>query len=405
MVMHYAIVQPLYIICKYTTTRVISGTGDGRVDTRVDSHMNSIIRFFTILLSIFFVAPALGDDNTVSSKPIVLMLIVESEALAPLQETLKNELAIELVTHTILTKSMRRFSSDGLSATIENIRQIAVTSGAEVVIWLERTDENRVTLNLLAASPDRSMLRSVGAALSVDTGGELAIAARKLLEETQIDLKETPPTREEQDSPSLSPSENDHSRGRRTQLSLGLVTTGGFGGTARSPILLGGAISIGLLWKSGLYADVSLDGFTTPSSSLPNGTVRTVGVRPGVGVGFLWGNGLVTSGPYLGLQAPWQTARAAVGDNRQSKDGWWNFRAIPSVDLRIRLHRNILFSMTPGLGILVHQEVFERVSDGVDIYKSPYLEWHIRGAIIITLTPKKVEAFSNAGRIFYSRGG
>ncbi len=375
--------------------------------------MNSIIRIFTILLSLLFlVAPALCGDNTVSSKPIVLMLIVESEALAPLQETLKNELAIELVTHTILTKPMRRFSSDGLSATIENIRQVAVTSGAEVVIWLERTDGNRVTLNLLAASPDRSMLRSVGAALSEDTGGELAIAARKLLEEIQIDLKETridrketPAAREEQDSPSPSPSEGDHSRGRRTQFSLGLVTTGGFGGTARSPILLGGAVSIGLLWKSGLFADVSLDGFSNPSSSLPNGTVRTAGVRPGVGVGFLWGNGLVSFGPYLGLQAPWQTADVAVGDNRQSKAGWWNFRAIPSVDLRIRLHRNILFSITPGLGILVHQEVFERVSDGVDIYESPYLEWHVRAAFIITLTSKKAEASSNAERILYGRGG
>jgi hypothetical protein len=327
------------------------------------------------------------------------MLIVESEALAILQETFKDELAMELSTHIILTESIQGFSVEGLSARIEDIRQIAVTNGAEVVIWLEQTNKDRVSLNLLAAAPDRSMLRSVGATLSGrDTGGELAIAARELLEGIHINLKGNASPSQEVAPPSPSPNERNHSSESippseiepshrwRTQLSLGLITTGGFNGTAQSPILLGGAVSIGLCWKSGLYVDLSLDAFTNPSSTLQNGTSRTVGVRPGVGVGYLWERALFTFGPYLGLQVPWQTARTAIGANRESKDSWWNFRTVPGFDLRIRLHRNILFSMMPGLGILVHREVFERVTDGVDIYESPYLEWHIRCGIIITIT-------------------
>jgi len=361
--------------------------------------MKLAIRIITVLLLVLVEIPARSDNKTLQSKPVVLMLILESEALETLQKTFENELAMELSTHTILTKSMQGFSADGLSARIEDIRQIAVTNGAEVVIWLEQTGKDKVSLNLLAAAPDRSMLRSVGATLyGRDMGGELAIAARELLEEIHINLKETAspsqevaplsPSPDEQNiSPeSTPPSEIEPSHRRHTQLSLGLVTTGGFNGTAQSPILLGGAVSIGLHWKSGLYTDLSLDAFTNPSSTLQNGTFRTVGVRPGVGVGYLWERALVTFGPCLGLQAPWQTAGTAIGANRESKDSWWNFRMVPSFDLRIRLHRNILFSMMPGLGILVHREVFERVTDGVDIYASPYLEWHIRCGIIITLT-------------------
>jgi hypothetical protein len=360
--------------------------------------MKSITLFFIIFLLMPIVTPVLCENKTVPSKPIVLMLIVESEALATLQEMFKDELAMELSTHVILTKSMQGFSVDGFSARLEDIRQIAVTSGAEVVIWLEQTNKDKVSMNLLAAAPDHAMLRSVGTTLSGrDTAGELAIAARELLEEMHINLKEnpshlqevappSPPPDERNASPgAIPPSEIDRSNRRRTQLSLGLVTTGGFKNTEQSPIMFGGAVSIGLYWKSGLYADLSLDAFTNPSSTLQNGTFRTVGVRPGMGVGYLWERGLATFGPYLGLQAPWQTAKTAIGVNRESKDSWWNFRTAPSFDLRIRLHRNILLSMTPGLGILVHQEVFERVTDGVDIYESPYLDWHIKCGIIITL--------------------
>ena len=361
--------------------------------------MRLTTRIITVLLLVLVEIPARSDNKTLPSKPVVLMLILESEALETLQKTFKNELAMELSTHTILTKSMQGFSADGLSVRIEDIRQIAVTNGAEVVIWLEQTSKDKVSLNLLAAAPDRSMLRSIGATLSGrDTGGELAIAARELLEEIHINLKENAFPSQGVTPPSPSPDERNHSpestpppeiepsHQRRTQLSLGVITTGGFNGTAQSPILLGGAVSVGLYWKSGLYADLSLDAFTNPSSTLQNGTTRTVGVRPGVGVGYLFEHALVTFGPYLGLQAPWQTARTAIGANRESKDSWWNFRTVPGFDLRIRLHQNILFSMTPGLGILVHREVFERVTDGVDIYASPYLEWHIRCGIIITLT-------------------
>ncbi len=360
----------------------------------MDNYMKSTFRIITVLLLVLVEIPAQSDNKTLPSKPVVLMLILESEALETLQKTFKNELVMEVVTHTILTKSMQGFSADGLSARIEDIRRIGVVNGAEVVIWLEQTGKDKVSLNLLAAAPDRSMLRSVGATLSgKDTGGELAIAARELLEEIHINLKESASPSQEVTIPSPSPDERSPSSAppplshqRRTQLSLRIITTGGFNGTAQSPILLGGTVTVGLYWKSGLYADLSFDAFGNPSSTLQNGTTRTVGVRPGVGVGYLFERALVAFGPYLGLQVPWQTARTAIGANRESKDNWWNFRAVPGFDLRIRLYRNILFSMMSGLGILVHREVFERETDGVDIYASPSLEWHIRCGIVITLT-------------------
>lgn len=356
--------------------------------------MESVKRLFALLSLGFVVTPAFGEGKTAPSKPIVLMLIVESEDLAALQEEVKNELEMEIITHTLLVKFTHRFSSDSLSERIEEIRRLAVVSRAEAVIWLEKVRENNVSLHLFAAGFGRSIVRSVEATASVDTGGELAIAARDLLREIHIELNANPPSPQREAPSTASPDERDTrstspappeialSGGRRLDLFVGLVTTGGFNGTSQSPVLLGGVVSIGLYWKSGLYADLSLDAFANLASTLQNGTVRTVGARPGIGVGFFWDRGLVAFGPYLGLQAPWQTARTAIGANRESKDSWWNFRAVPSFDLRISLHRNILLSMTPGLGILVHQEVFERVTDGVDIYKSPYLEWHIRCGVV-----------------------
>jgi hypothetical protein len=361
--------------------------------------MNSAHQIYGALFLMTFVTSALCEEKSVSSKPIVLMLTVESEVPSPLQETFRNELSMELSTHKLLTKSMRGFSDETLSARLEDIRQMGVACGAEVVIWLEKTHEDTVSLNVLAAASDRSMLRSVGATLSgKDTGGELAIAARELLEELHIPLKENPSIHREDAPPALSPSssnernalpkptppsEIDRSYRPRIWMFLGPVTTGGFSGTAKAPILLGGAFSIGIHWKSGPALDLSIEAFTNPSSTLQYGTFRTVGVRPGVGIGYLWERGLVRIGPTLGLQVPWQTARAKIGSNRESEESWWNFRLVQGFDLRIRLHRNIFFSMMPGLGILVHQEVFERVTDGVDIYVSPYLEWHLRCGIII----------------------
>ena len=102
-----------------------------------------MIRIITVLLLALVGIPAHSNNETLPSKPVVLILILKSEALETLQKTFTNELAMELSTHTILTKSMQGFSASGLSARIEDIRQISVTNGAEVVIWLEQTGKDK----------------------------------------------------------------------------------------------------------------------------------------------------------------------------------------------------------------------------------------------------------------------
>lgn len=348
-------------------------------------NMNSLIRLFAIMTVGFVALSPVGAKGAEASRPVVLMLLIESEALGPLQEAVKSELAMELTTHTLLTRSLHRFTSESLSAKIEEIRQIARANQAEVVIWLEKTKEDAVSLQLVAAAPGRSMLRSVSAQLSGDTAGELSIAARQLLEEVQIDLKEESASRRYAPSPGVphDPTPRAQARSRQSQLGVAVVTTGGFNGTSQIPILLGGTLSLGFNWEKGLTAELTLTVFSSPVTEIAGGNRNTVGIRPGIGIGYLWQSQVVSVGPYLGLQAPWQTARVSLGDNPATKDSWWNFRVVPSIDLRFRLHRNVMVSLRPGLGILAHRVVFERVFDGEDIHVSPYLEWNIVCAAII----------------------
>ena len=360
--------------------------------------MNLLIRLFVMMTVGFVASHTLGVQDAESSDPIVLMLLIESEEISALQEAVRNEMAMELAADTLLTKSVHSFSSSSLSGKIEEIRQIAVVNQAEVVIWLEKTNENTVSLQLVAAVPGRSMLRSVSSQLSGDAAGELTIAAHEMLKEVQISLIENrtspdkvaspsspppPPSEQREVSSAHSNHDIDSSANRRAYLHVAFVTTGGFNGTSQTPILLGGTFSFGFDWNHGLIAELSFSVFGAPSTDIAGGKRHTVGVRPGLGIGYLWGARFVSVGPYLGLEVPWQTARVSLGDNRVSKDSWWNLRLVPSVDFRFRLNRRILASLRPGLGILIHREIFEGEFSGEDIYVSPYFEWNIVCAIIV----------------------
>lgn len=338
--------------------------------------------FLTIAL--FFAVSPRAASAEVERKPVVLMLLLEQEEIKPLQERFKDELALELETHTLSVKPAFHFSSDNLSARIEEIRKIASVDKAEAVIWLEKINTDTVSLQLVVVAPGQSTVRSVEARMGADMEGALAIATRDLLHDIRIHLKE-PENRPE--VPPQTPSEPDADRPAAPKpgmfnLSVGVDVAGGFMGNAESPILLGGFITVGGGRMPGIIVDLSLCVFAAPSPQVSGGVFHTFGIRPGVGVGYLWGTGFLNWGPYLGVQVPWQRASAALNNFPASEDSWWNLRIVPSLDLRLRVHRNVLILLRPGLAVHVKQEVFERASDRATVYTSPYLDWNVTAGII-----------------------
>ncbi len=329
------------------------------------------------------------------SKPVVLMLLLDGGGLEALQQSVRDELSLLLDRHRLSTIPNFRFSSETFSERIEEIRRLATANGAEVVIWLERAGNNAISLRIVATAPGRSMVRSVE---SGDTEGELVLAARDALEEIQVPLRTAdPPPKARANAAQATPTgagessraaetADPFSRRHRYTLTAGLNSTGGFGGTARSPILLGGTLCAGRRWSSGIFAELSLTVFGALSPKIPDGTLKTVGLRPGVAVGYLWQGRTLSVGPYLGLEIPWQTAEASLGRFRGTQRSWWNLRVVPGVDLRIRLHRRLRLLLRPGVGLLVFQQVFSMESSGGVIYQSPYFEWTAFLGLIIALS-------------------
>jgi hypothetical protein len=242
------------------------------------------------------------------------------------------------------------------------------------------------------------MVRSVETQLSGDTEGELILAARDALEEIQVPLTAADPLPKAQSNTvALHPTRLGESsqaaenaapfaQHHRYYMAAGLNPTGGLSGTALSPIMLGGTVCVGSHWRIGIYAELSLTVFGALSPKISDGTLRTVGVRPGVAVGYLWQGRAIAVGPYLGLEIPWQTAEASLDRFRGTQKSWWNLRAVPSIDLRVRLHRKILLLLRPGVGLLVFQQVFSRESGGAVLYQSPYFEWNVLLGLIVALS-------------------
>lgn len=352
-------------------------------------HTCTLILTATVYL--FAVSPRAEAATKGEHKPILLMLEMENEEIQSLQTRFQKELALELVTHTLLVKPAFQFSSDNMSLRIEEIRKIASTDNAEAVIWLEKTKVDTISLQLVAPAPGQSMMRSMEAKQGRDTAGELVIAARALLKDIHITLKERDPAERsgvavkpieaEASGEKAAPPNND--RAAIMRLAAGLDTSGGFQGNTASPVLMGGIVTIGIGRIRGGHADLSLAVFSAPFPQIANGTFQTIGIRPGLGLGYLWGKQVVSLGPYLGLQVPWQKVSISVDGNRVSTDSWWNFRVVPSLDLRFQFHRSVLLCLRPGLGIHVKQEAFERASNGAAVYSSPYLDWNLVLGVVV----------------------
>lgn len=358
----------------------------------------SIIRHVYLFALVCLAVIRANATEDGDARPTLLMLMIDSPDIADIQVSFKDELKMALETHSLETISPFRFASENMTGRIEALRHISSERQAEAVIWLEPVDATTISLQVVVPGPGRSMARSVEAKISEDAVGELVIAAREILEELRISMAERqrpaaaetapPGGSSEQPDPGNTepPSPGRPSPGTALHVALELATSGGFGGFAKSPVLVGGAMSASMHSASGWFLAFSIAFSGVPGFSIDDGSFQSWGIRPGAAVGYLWTRGRLSLGPHLGLQAPWQTASASLRGHREITDSWWNFRMVPAMDIQMRLHRRILLSVRPGLGISVTRVVFRRQSDAAVIYKSPLIEWNGVFSLIIDVS-------------------
>ena len=122
------------------------------MDRRINS-LQIAIGFFVSVVSLCSVCA----EEAPLPKPVVLMLLLDGETPSSLQESVKNELALLLDTHRLSTAAHFRFASTTFSERIEEIRRTAVAYNAEAVIWLEKTNKDTVSLQIVATAPGRSI--------------------------------------------------------------------------------------------------------------------------------------------------------------------------------------------------------------------------------------------------------
>jgi hypothetical protein len=338
-----------------------------------------------ILAVAFSVASISGHaQETDSSKPVLLMLLLDSSDVATIEESLKHELQLEIESHRIETSENFAFKSNSLTERILEIRGVADNFHADAVIWLEKVNPDTVALQLVVVSPGRSTVRSIETKIGSETKGELAIAIKELLNDIYIPMREQPeklPTSgQENKKPQTTPSSN---KKNIPQLTMTLDVSGDFKRTDQSPLLLGGMVALGVQYPCGFFWDINFSLFGAPSPGINNGTFRTIGIRPGVGIGFLWNHKIISVGPQLGLQIPWQQADATINNNESTKESWWDFRFTPGLQMKFRLHQNFFFLLRGGAGIHVNQKVFKQKSDNAIIYSSPYFDWNCTVGIVL----------------------
>jgi hypothetical protein len=359
----------------------------------------NLLNLLTTLLIAGLAFPKTAGAETHSKKPVLLMLMTTRADMRALQETFRDELVLELETHTLTVQSEFEFASENLSERIDEIRRVAAAVHAEAVIWLEKKSDGTVSLQLVATAPGQSTVRSVEAGPDGDVEGELAVAARALLKDIRIAVVEReepvpgPPRNASLDdgrssSVTEASSNTPQPKSRPSwvrKLTASVEAFGRMQGTPGPVVLLGGALSFVLERTEGMTASLAVAVFASPATPIESGTIQLWGIRPGIGIGYLFRKRSLQWGPYLEVQAPWHRSSISLRGVSPFDDTWWNLRFLPSLEIRFGLHQRVQLLLRPGVGVQVLQRVFERASDGARIYVSPYAEWHLTVGVIFQL--------------------
>jgi len=332
-----------------------------------------------ILLIPALLLPALAICARAADERPVLLFLQGTADTPALDQEFATALELELETHRLVVETPFRFAAASHPARIDEIRPLAAARGADVVLWLDRLNERRVSLQVVSVAPGRAVSRSVDAVEGNGTADELAIAARQIV--SDIYLSPIPAPSPSPSPPPPPPSTDPPPSPLRPFLGAGLNGAVGLAGQDGPPFQLGGDLSVGLAMRSGLHLLVRLELFGVPSPSTDGSRLSTFGVRPGLGAGYLHAIRAMAVGATLLVQIPWQ--RVSISDGGPTvRHDFWNLRFLPSFTVALRASRHLRFALDTGPGISVRSKAFESAIDGRTLFASPVVDWHLRLALI-----------------------
>ncbi|MBN2340991.1 MAG: hypothetical protein JXX29_13435 [Deltaproteobacteria bacterium] len=310
------------------------------------------------------------------------MLHLDASEIQKLEQALQTELALELDTHQLIVEPSFQFSAASLSKRIHELRQVAAKRNSDAVIWLERSGAHTVTLQLVVVAPGQSTVRSVEADVTDDEIGELVIAARELLHDIYIPTSEATASEPSAQinvpadgvKEDVQPATYQTSIPPKYYLSLetGLETS--LPPNDASLLLMNGRIGWQRCSPKGVTFSVFMSIFGAPSPQIDNGTIKTAGFRPGLGLSYLKFRRRIAFGPFFHVFVPYQKARLVLNDGVNRTDRWWNLRISPGGGLRINVGMRTQLQIWAGLSVQIRQKIFKQTSDGATLYRTPYLD-------------------------------
>lgn len=305
---------------------------------------------------------------------VLLLLMSNEQSLETLQYSLKNELQLALDNCRIETRPHWEFSATALADRIKEIRPIAEEHEADTTIWIELSDTEVVTLHMVLLGPGRSTVRSLEAQRGVDTGAELAIAVRELLEDLSIQSPEQPDPAK---ALLQAPTESSTHAPPDWFMSLLFQYRGGVVGHEGPSDWLSGKLAVERWTPHDFYFRVSFAPIFSVPRSVRDGDFSIWGLEPGLGVGVDWRMGDVLVGLFLDANVSWHKADSALGEGPRQTDTWWNISAFFGADLRYRISDRFMLVVRPSAGSYLQHKYFIRQSDESIVFTTPYLEWGV----------------------------
>lgn len=347
-----------------------------------------------ILLSVCFtLLPCVGIANGHSNqKPVLLMLFLEASDYSEIEISLQKELALSIESHRITIENNFQFTKTTIPERIDEIRKLEKAQNCEAAIWITPIRDHVVSLQMAVLAPGQFTIRSVEANVENNEIGELTIAVREMLADIRISVETQPaiqPPREKNQrkavtgvplQPPAAQSPAAQSPAARPPvasqafnyfLSVDTGVESGFQHTTAPPILLTGALGLGLSHASGVRLASIISIFGALPFEPTDSTITTYGIRPGAQLSFTWRKKFLWMGTFLGVSAPYQVARISKDDALLQKAKWWNCAFEPGLLLLFPVGKSIQIQIRSSVGMYVKQIIFKQRSDESTLYAPP----------------------------------
>ncbi|MBN2528410.1 MAG: hypothetical protein JXR76_18625 [Deltaproteobacteria bacterium] len=325
-----------------------------------------------------FAHPSDAQDDA-AEKPTILMLFMASSEISSIESALRNELELNIDTHRLKIEPDFIFQTETITEKIGEIRKLESATDCDAVVWVEKSGEHAVTLQMVVLAPGQFTIQSVEANVARDGIGELMIAARELLNDIQIPVHspKVESQKPQQNTPNdtTPPGQPVPSAQRAHTAKAFFSIDGGAAGDFKrgdsSPLFLNGSLSLGAQYSSRIRLALLLSASGASPWGSSDSIRKFVGVGPGVQLGVTWTTGMLALTPFVTLTIPYQAIRISLENEFETKDKWWNGCVSGGVSMQFPLSRHFHIYLHPALNVYLEQKVFKRMSDGSAVFTTP----------------------------------